>query len=992
MGFCGSGMIPAAPRETINFNPDWRFTKSDPAGAAAVQFDDRTWTNISAPHTFNDTDTFDDSSLSGHRGEQNQWSGRTWYRKTFLVPDQFKGHKVFIEFEAVRQVAEVYCNGEWLGTCKTGFTPFGFDLTPHLQFGRTNLIAVMCDNRFMRDPYAADGGGGKLAALAAKFNAEIPEDVAQIQADQLPWNNPHWHPAHGGIYRNVRLQVTAPLHVSLPLYSFLQTAGPYVYATAVSGTSATVHLQLPIQNEGGTAATVEAVCRVLDPEGRPRLTLRPARVEIAAGKSVALEFQGELAQPKLWEPGYPAQYRWVCELRAGDEVVDSCEIPFGIRTLRWEAQTGCYLNGQHLKLHGWGQKPTDEWPGLGAAQPDWMHFFTLELMHEAGGNFVRWGHCAGGPASIASCDRLGLLVDQPGVDGESDTRGAAWRIRADAFRDVVIYYRNHPSIVIWEGGNQKVTREHAQELRGIVEKYDPRGGRAYAHRRADGITGEVMDVGIGTEGGREMARLPVVEGEYDREESPRRIWDDASPPSFGYPEARGQTYNLTSEQYAVNQVAQYLKKLGAPDHCGGANWIFSDSTSGGRVGCEVARTGGEVDGVRLPKEAYAVCRVMFRADPQVHIIGHWSYPAGTKKNIHVAANGDAVELFVNGAPLGRGRRTERYLFTFPNVEWRPGELKAVSYRRTQPVATHSLFTVGPAIALRLIPRVGPAGWRADGSDVALVDVEAVDERGNRCPTFAERVDFACSGPATWRGGYNSGKTNSINQPSLDLECGINRVALRATRHPGVVTVQATARGLRPAVLTLTARAVSERLGFIAELPELPVVNLPASGPDAAFADTMPPNPAAPAPRGDGRFIEALSYSGPTAAVGVATNAQDGLKVYVDREFTFQNLPPALQGADFVQAAAADSAYSAVDLMQLAVKVPVTVSIAHDDRLPRPAWLTRQFTATELSLDIDGHAMKLFQHRSPGNESLTLGSNCDTPGPHSGLMYLVLVHP
>src|SRR5439155_4196392 len=137
--------------------------------------------------------------------------------------------------------------------------------------------------------------------------------------------------------------------------------------------------------------------------------------------------------------------------------------------------------------------------------------------------------------------------------------------------------------------------EHAKELRALMDKYDPHGGRVYTHRRADKITAEFMDVGIGTEGGREIASLPVFEGEYDREESPRRVWDDKSPPNFGYPEAKGLTYQLTSEQYAVNEISHYVKKLGANDHCGGANWIFSDSTSGGRVPCEVARASGEVD-------------------------------------------------------------------------------------------------------------------------------------------------------------------------------------------------------------------------------------------------------------------------------------------------------------------------------------------------------------------------------------------------------------
>src|SRR5262249_30801197 len=163
----------------------WKFIKGDPEGAAQPGFDDRAWTNVSAPHTFNDTDTFDDWSLPGHRGEQNQWSGRTWYRKSFTIPAPFAGRKVFIEFEAVRQVAEVYLNGRLLGVSKTGFIPFGFDLTPHLRFNGANVLAVMCDNRFMRDPPANErataNAKGKVAEptlgeISARVNAAIPDD------------------------------------------------------------------------------------------------------------------------------------------------------------------------------------------------------------------------------------------------------------------------------------------------------------------------------------------------------------------------------------------------------------------------------------------------------------------------------------------------------------------------------------------------------------------------------------------------------------------------------------------------------------------------------------------------------------------------------------------------------------------------------------------------------------------------------------------------
>src|SRR4051812_45851989 len=178
-------------RLTLNFNPDWRFIKSDPAGAQRPDFDDAAWALVSAPHTYNDVDAFDDPSLSGHRGEQNQWGGRTWYRKSFVAPAAWKDKRVYVEFEGVRQVAEVYLNGQLLGTCKAGFTPFGFDLTPHLKFGEANVLAVMADNRFVKDPRAADGGGpkpakdGKGPAAIEAEKPKSPEKAPEKTADKL---------------------------------------------------------------------------------------------------------------------------------------------------------------------------------------------------------------------------------------------------------------------------------------------------------------------------------------------------------------------------------------------------------------------------------------------------------------------------------------------------------------------------------------------------------------------------------------------------------------------------------------------------------------------------------------------------------------------------------------------------------------------------------------------------------------------------------------
>lgn len=804
--------------DKLDFNAGWRFIREDVPAAENPGLDDRAWALVPAPHTYNETDTFDDLAPAGHQGERDQFGGKTVYRKSFDTSAAWRGKKVFIEFEAVRQVAEVYLNGKFLGKSENGFLPFGFDLTPQLAPSGRNVLTVKVDNAFMQDE---DGqhkwstyGGGAL----------------------FPWNNPHWHPAHGGIYRNVFLHVKDPVHVTLPLYSNLETTGVYAYAGDIHAASAKVGVEAEAANESTAAVTIAWQSEVRDAAGKTVLTLT-GNESVAAGARHLFKAEGSLANPHLWSASDPYLYSVHTTVSVDAAVKDAVITPFGVRSVAFTKDQGCLLNGQSLRLHGWGQKSTDEWAGLGTAFPDWMHFESLRLMKEAGGNFIRWGHTAAGPAQIASADRLGILTLQPGVDGEGDYGGHAWEVRAGAFRDALVYYRNHPSIVIWEGGNQNVSTPHATELHGYFEKFDPHGGRAYAHRRPGTSVKPFLDVEVTTEGEHKYSDLPGVEGEYNREESPRRVWDNFSPPDFGYKWADGtpvvvaskkslskgeageqtmsgkQSYSLTAEAFAVNQVAHYYDKIYSkwPTQNGGANWIFSDGTHGGRNSSEVTRASGEVDAVRLPKEAYFACQAMFRDDPQVHIVGHWTYSVDKPvvKDVFVVANTEQVELLVNGKSLGVGKPTKKFLFTFKDVAFSPGAIEARGLDAAgKSVVSSKIETAGPPRRLKLTSISGPGGWVADGSDILLVDVEAVDAQGRRCPTVQQRVDFELSGAAIWRGGYNSGKEHSTNHPYLDIESGINRVAIRSKlSETGTVQLTATSKGLEAAKISLKPRPV-----------------------------------------------------------------------------------------------------------------------------------------------------------------------------------------
>ncbi len=187
--------------------------------------------------------------------------------------------------------------------------------------------------------------------------------------------------------------------------------------------------------------------------------------------------------------------------------------------------------------------------------------------------------------------------------------------------------------------------------------------------------------------------------------------------------------------------------------------------------------------------------------------------------MYVIANTQAVELRLNGRVLNKvSTPTDGYIFAFPDVKWELGTLTAIGINDGKEAARHELATAGPAKRIKLTPIVGPAGLLADGADVALIDVEVVDDQGRRCPTDDARVDFTITGPAVWRGGYNSGKTASTNNLYLNTECGVNRVAIRSTLKPGTITVTATRDGLEKGTVELVVKPATLKDGLAETQP------------------------------------------------------------------------------------------------------------------------------------------------------------------------------
>jgi beta-galactosidase len=818
---------PASPRVTYNFNPGWKFIRQDVPGAQEVSFDDSQWDTVSTPHSFNDVDSF--RVIIDHSGgDRGTYKGLSWYRKHFKLPASAAGSKVFVEFEGMRQAGDIYFNGKPFGLYENGITGYGVDLTSAALFGdQDNVLAVQVDNRTSYKERATD--------------------------TMYRWNANDFNPDHGGINRRVWLHLTGRIYQTLPLYYGLKTTGTYIYCANynIAGHSCDVNVESQVHNATADRrvpqANVTLSAVVVDKEGVVRATFKGDGVDMLSGAKTVLKVAGPLANARFWSTDDPYLYDVYTILTVDGKVVDVNKVTTGFRKTEFKGGAGTggvYINDKFVYLKGFSQRTSNEWAGVGAGYPDWMHDFNAQLLRESNGNYMRWMHVAPQKADAEAFDRFGIVEVSPAGDKEEDAQGQQWEQRVEVMRDTIIYLRNHPSILFWEAGNTGVTGPQMQQMVDMRKDLDPHGGRVMGCRSVTAPGATTLTEWFGTMlGGPYNApardKAPLIETEDFRDESARRFWDDFSPPYFGFKKGPNDTWNYNSETFALAQVKRYWQFFSNrisntnPEQAKFAAYAsiyFTDSDADGRQdSSEVCRVSGKLDAVRLPKEAYFVERVMQNEKPDIHIIGHWTYPANTTKTMYVVANNvDSVEFFVNGVSRGKLTQPESgYIYAFPNIAFAPGAIKAVGYKGGVAVAQHELKTAGAPAAIKLTLHTAPGGMHADGEDVVLIDVEVVDSNGERCPTDDARVDFSWSsvgrtvsatGPAIWRGGYNSGKINSTNNLYLNTECGINRVAMRSTLMQGSIRLTATREGLKPATITFDSKPVAVTDGLTLEMP------------------------------------------------------------------------------------------------------------------------------------------------------------------------------
>jgi beta-galactosidase len=394
------------------------------AGAAAANFDDRSWRTLDLPHDWAVEVPFSSRGSGSHGykaiGKNFPEASIGWYRKSFSIPATDLGRHIIVEFDGVFRDSQVWVNGFYLGRESSGYTSFSYDITDYLNFGGNNVITVRVD-------------------------ASLEEG---------------WFYEGAGIYRHVWLTKTAPLHVA--------HWGTFV-TTEVKGKSADVTARVTVNNDATNEASFTIEQTILDAAGKTISSDTTKQLSLKPGATVEFASLFNVSNPNLWSLETPYMHTLVTTIRNGDAVVDQYETPFGIRTIRWDANQGFFLNGKRVELMG--TCCHQDHAGVGAAVPDELNVFRIAQLKKMGSNALRTSHNPPTPELLDACDRLGMLVMDENREYGINPQELGQLER------LILRDRNHPSVIIWSLGNEEWSIEGSEKGTRVTQTM-----QTFAHR------------------------------------------------------------------------------------------------------------------------------------------------------------------------------------------------------------------------------------------------------------------------------------------------------------------------------------------------------------------------------------------------------------------------------------------------------------------------------------------------------------------------------
>jgi beta-galactosidase len=850
-----------SPRDRVSFNAGWRFQKDDPEDAKGIlsyqnikdwvrstgnelvltsapekssrpagnlgetvaytraEFDDSAWRKLDLPHDWAIEGDFI-QDLPGETGKR-PFAGVGWYRKHFQIAPQDRDKRIYVDFDGAMAYPTVWLNGQFVGGWTYGYSSFRLDLTPYIKFGGENVIAIRLEN--------------------------IPESS-------------RWYPG-SGIYRNVWLIKTAPIHIA--------HWGTYITTPDVSATAATVKISSTVENSSLLNADVAIRTRVYEVGAsgnrgaKPVATSDSSRLSTPATTNAKDEATFQIRNPKLWSVATPNLYRALTEITQNGKVIDSYDTTFGIRTIKFDAEKGFFLNGEHVYLKGVCDH--HDLGALGTAINKRALERQLEILKEMGVNAIRTSHNPPAPELLDLADRMGFVVMDEAFDAWANRKKANdyhlvfadWHEKD--WRSQLRRDRNHPSVILWSIGNEISEQRNAAghkiaaELSQIAHDEDPTrpttAGANYVEAGYNGFQ-QTIDVFGYNYKPQEYAKfrttnpaMPVFASETASTISSRGeyFFPVEQDKSKGLADFQMSSYDLYAPRWATPPDPEFEGQDRNPSVAGEFVWtgfdylgeptpydrdsknplVFTDPAVQAEKIQELKTSGvirtpsrssyfGIVDLCGFKKDRFYIYQARWRPDlPMAHILPHWNWPerVGQITPVHVYTSGDEAELFLNGRSLGRKKREAfQYRIRWDDVVYQPGELKVVAYKNGRPWAEDVVRTTGPAAQITM--QADHSTIRPDGQDLAFVTVKIADKDGLMVPRSKNPIRFEISGPGEIVATDNGDATDltSFQSASRNAFNGMALVIVRPIRgRSGRINLRAISDGLKSSPITLTAR-------------------------------------------------------------------------------------------------------------------------------------------------------------------------------------------
>jgi len=679
-----------------------------------------------------------------------------WYRNRFKLDDSDRNKRITILFEGVATHATVYVNGCLMARNFCGYTSFEVDITDVVRFNEDNVVAVYVE--------ASDHEG--------------------------------WWYEGAGIYRHVWLIKTELVSVDL--------WGVWVNPQKIDDEKWKVPVETTLRNDSLDLVQVEVTSRILDSKGNIIAETITNQAEIPCKDKVKVDQIMEVKNPKLWDIDDPNLYAIRTIITKNNEEIDCVDTRFGFRTIYFDAEKGFFLNGRHVKIKG--VCCHQDYGLTGKAMPDRVHRYRLKKLKEMGANGYRAAHYPPAEATMDALDELGFLVMDETRWFESTKTGLE-QLEMMLKRD-----RNRPSVILWSVGNEEPLhlteqgKRIMQSMIAFIKKYDTSRPvtTAICHDPLNAAVTRISEViGINYNLGQYDAihekypNIPIIAAECCAVGTTRGWYLDDNE-KLGYLSA----YDHPVAHFSATREQTWRHVMEREWVAGEYQWAGIEHR-GETVWPRLCSQSGALDLFLQPKDAYYQNMAHWTDDPMVHILPHWNHPGreGEIIPVWVYTNCEEVELFQDGKSLGVQKLTDRYAHAEWQVEYRPGVLIAEGRIGGKTVATKTVETTGPAVALRL--RLEDGDVKANNEDMAIITCWCEDEKGRPVPDASPYIRFSTNRYGKIVGtGSDVCDHTPVNSLERRMRAGLCSVAVKVGSEAGILRVYAHAEGLRPARLDI----------------------------------------------------------------------------------------------------------------------------------------------------------------------------------------------